>query len=569
MIKIKTYLLFIFLLLNALLFAQNNEDLAISYFLQAQEAYGNGNTEAAINSLDYCVETLGKTNPKIEALYIKIKYDDEHNDNGYYFFEIKKHLDKYLKLATSNSPEYEEIIKLAPAIKNLATNYKSYLTKELEDNSKRKWDESGPIYVNSLGYFNENGVRAFESNFGFTNHAQFRDGFAIIKEKKSDESQKMYLIDATGKKYTQALYDVIHRVDKKIYKAIIYSEDYYGLSYYELINTELKKGLKFPNFVCSYIDEFQDNDLAVFKNKKNLTGLINKKGEIIVEAIYEEIGNFNNGLARATGIIDFSGKPVYVERLIRKDGSISFEYKNGFKIGHYNNDGLVKFYNSSNQKGIGYFSKSQILISPQYSQAGEFSDGLAIVKTSSGTGIIDKQNNKIGIIDREFYNTSNNTNSNINIFKDGNSNTGLFHNGKAILQNIKKDAFFVIDDTGKAITEDIKCKSLRFISENTLLFVKNLYPGKYFLFDLNSNIIIDLDSLNKVKINFIYNFNEGYALFSKNNVESYLPDLYGYIDINGNIVVPPIYYGGEPFNEGKAIVYDKYFNEIVVSPSRN
>jgi hypothetical protein len=553
MIKIKNGLILSLLFFSGLSSAQSNEELAKSYFLQAQEAYGNGKTQSAISSLDYCVKMLGETNGKIEALYIKIKRDDEHNLTFYYSMEIKQHLDNYLSLASADRPEYEEVIKLAASIKNRAESYTRKITEALQDNLKRNWQESGPILVHGLGYFNSNGKLAFaiDSDLKF-NGEQFRDGYALIKEYASDGFEyKMTLIDTNGEKFSKTMYDKIYRVDKNVYKTVLTAND--GNSYIGLINTSLNKELKIPNFISNYFRQFQNNGLAVFyvekKDSNDEKGLISKNGEIIVEAIYTEIKPFKNGLATASGEINLNGKEVHVERLIKANGSISYEDRSRYSLGSYNDDGIVSFYNNSK---YGYLRNGQVVIPEQYNFAGEFSEGLAIVDKNKDYLIIDKQNKQVGYIEKEFQ------------YEYGDSQ--LFKYGMAVLKKRGSDSYFIINKYGEAITEEIKCISLSIISKNTLL-VRNGYNGPYYIIDIYSKNTTDLNNINNLKIETIYNFNEGLALFKTKNVKRYLPDLYGYIDVQGNIVVPPLYYEGESFKDGLAIVYDKYFNEIVINPS--
>ncbi|WP_275316922.1 WG repeat-containing protein [Tenacibaculum bernardetii] len=554
MTKFKNYILFPILFLTSSLYAQSNEELAKSYFLQAQEAYGNGNTQSAISLLDNSVKLLGKTNSKIEAFYLEVKRNNKHNFVYYYALENKQHLDNYLSMASTDRPEYEDVIRLAENVKLCSEIYKKNVTEAMQANLKRNWEESGPILVDGVGYFNSNGKLAFESNLKGGN--QFRDGYALIKEFSSDlRIVKYYLINVNGEKFSKTKYDFIYRVGEGIYLTILDPTD--DERYYGLINTKKNIELKTPNFISNKIEQFQNNGVAVFSvstKQGDDKGLINKNGEIILEANYARITPFKNGLATAYGYITSNGKGVRVLRSIKSDGTIIYENKSGYSIGHYNFGGIVSFRNDK----YGYLKNGQVIIPVQYDYAGAFSEGLAIVRKKSDFLIINEQNKQVGNINKEFGLMYSEYKMRLGKYQ-------LFKNGMTVLENKKRDGFFTIDKYGKAITDDIICKSLLIISEKTLLARDNISLN-YYLINLNSNKTTDLNTTSNLNIKFISEFNYGLALFSIENDVRGLPDLYGYIDVEGNIIVDPLYYDGEPYNDDKAIVYDKYFNKIVINP---
>jgi hypothetical protein len=86
-------------------YAQSNDVLAKSYFLKAQEAYGEGNNSSALENLNRTVEYFNATNPKIEALFVKIFINQ--ND----FIAAQKHLNTYFESPNENSPSYNEMLR--------------------------------------------------------------------------------------------------------------------------------------------------------------------------------------------------------------------------------------------------------------------------------------------------------------------------------------------------------------------------------------------------------------------------------------------------------------------------
>lgn len=142
------------------LFGQNNEILAKSYFIKAQEFYGNGNSKSALINLNKCVENLGATNPKIEAMYVRLK------TSRYLSLERKIHLDNYFKDAKENHSDYMEMLELAVSVNENAVANKEMI-EETEKQSvtiKPLWDkakkdntiEAYEIFIESTNKFSHN-----------------------------------------------------------------------------------------------------------------------------------------------------------------------------------------------------------------------------------------------------------------------------------------------------------------------------------------------------------------------------------------------------------------------------
>jgi hypothetical protein len=100
-------------------YSQSNEIIAKSYFIKAQENYGNNNFLKAISYLDKCLDKLGVTNPKIEAMYVRLKNSNELS------IERKKHLDSYFKEADETHSDYMEMLELAVIVNENAANYEN------------------------------------------------------------------------------------------------------------------------------------------------------------------------------------------------------------------------------------------------------------------------------------------------------------------------------------------------------------------------------------------------------------------------------------------------------------
>ena len=86
--------------------AQSPEALAKYHFIEAQNAYGNGDNNTALTNLQSCVEALTKTNSKIEALYTYIYLNKKE------YLKAKKHMTSYFDIASEDHSDYMEMISL-------------------------------------------------------------------------------------------------------------------------------------------------------------------------------------------------------------------------------------------------------------------------------------------------------------------------------------------------------------------------------------------------------------------------------------------------------------------------
>lgn len=119
--------------------------------------------------------------------------------------------------------------------------------------------------------------------------------------------------------------------------------------------------------------------VSVLKDGK--VGVLNKKGEVIIPFEYENIGGFFDGLACYNqngkfGIMDSTGKKV-TEATFEGLGDVS--------------EGMLAFIKD---KKIGFINtKGEIVIQPQFDFANPFYEGLAMVALENKVGFIDKQGN--------------------------------------------------------------------------------------------------------------------------------------------------------------------------------
>ncbi|MBK8603136.1 MAG: WG repeat-containing protein [Saprospiraceae bacterium] len=160
---------------------------------------------------------------------------------------------------------------------------------------------------------------------------------------------------------------------------------------------------------------------------KNLIGFISKEGKIIVKPKYNDILNFNNGLAPVNengkwGFVNTSGeeviKPKYNEIFgfskglagVKKDGKWGFIGSTGNTVVPFNYDVVTDF--ADGLAGVrkngkwGFVNKKGVeAIACQFDNAWSFKDGLAGVEKNNKWGFINKSG--VSVIDLKYGQVNN------------------------------------------------------------------------------------------------------------------------------------------------------------------
>lgn len=285
-------------------------------------------------------------------------------------------------------------------------------------------------------------------------------------------------------------------------------------------------------------------------------GLINKKGEYVVPPQFDRFDSFSEGLAvvereRKRGYVDQTGKIV----IPLKFESVTGDFSEGLAIVALNHDDK-----------IGYIDKTgNYVISPQFDEAEDFVEGLAIVKIKDKYGY-----NKYGYINKKGK----------YVIQPQFNYVTRFYQGLALVE-IRNDKTFInkyglIDKTGKyrlkpsfdyikdpdsydifALVAEFKEGLMRVgvvdescpKSNDTSDYVKK----KLGFIDRTGKIVIPL------KFESVGDFYNGraVALFRTGTTAKNCEDKggkYGYIDPTGEVVIPPQFDNASDFSEGLAAV---------------
>lgn len=241
------------------------------------------------------------------------------------------------------------------------------------------------------------------------------------------------------------------------------------------------------------VTEFGEKNVAAVKSN-NKWGYINKKGQFIIETILDNVKKFSDGQAKITynglnGYINIDGKFIFD----KNTEIIPYRFEATYRTPHYgyvtkNKKKIVEMpkyeYAGEFQNGLslikdkeylGYYnSYGQIQLEPKYSQIRNFQEEMAAVKTDGKWGFIDDEAN---IVINPKYDYAND-----------------FENGKAKVINKNKYAFVnkkgeIVDDF-KTI-EPIQKYSYENIDElldiiNNYISVTNEELSAQMIFDLIS-----------------------------------------------------------------------------------
>lgn len=288
-------------------------------------------------------------------------------------------------------------------------------------------------------------------------------------------------------------------------------------------------------------------------------GYINTKGNIIIDAIYDDNRDFSQGLAAA----NYKGKWGYINT--KGETIIDFKYRTTTEF----SEGLAvvqlfdRQYLTINTKGeviskayyeeqypykngrsrvkldgrYGYVNADGIRIDTTiYLKASNFENGTAIVKTINGYQVIGQKMQSLtsDIYDKIYKGESRywkyrlrgkfgylDTESKFEHWNDQLDDAGSFEDGIACIKI--KEISYILDENGNK--NEVPYSSLRNLSHNRIAF---LNKGKYGVIDQKGNIITPE----------IYN---GLYKYEDNRLGYQKGQLWGYLDLNGKEITPPLF----------------------------
>ncbi|MFT6356119.1 MAG: hypothetical protein ACJAVF_000460 [Paraglaciecola sp.] len=387
-----------------------------------------------------------------------------------------------------------------------------------------KYDEIGSFYEGRLavrykgfwGFVNKDGIEVIPSRFNDVGN--FSDGLATARI-----GNDWGYIDKMGEVEIDFKYSQAGNFIDGIAYAKMESQPfgYINKANNWVIEPQFPKAYDFNPFGVARVEE------VIGKYYK--TGIINKKGDIVVKPKFVTISPFDkNGLAVAAyggvptkfGIIDLNGKMVTTQHF----GGIG-QFNEGFA-------------NTMNKGGVGYINtEGQVEISNQFLKAGKFSEGKAFAQ--------DAETGRYGYINQDGEWVIEPKFSRCLDFKDGKA---------VVFQGNKKAG--LIDETGKFMIEP---------SINQMLIFSE---GRGLVMDYSNGFYYITDQAN------IYDgFYEKAGKFENGIAVVKSEGRWGIINQKGIEIIPPKYDKIEAFENGYARVRISGFSgltnlkgELIVQP---
>ena len=162
------------------------------------------------------------------------------------------------------------------------------------------------------------------------------------------------------------------------------------------------------------------------------------------------------------------------------------------------------------------------IVEPIYDYINDYSEKLAIARDGDGFVVLDENG---GVISKKYYYISDYKNNRAVYSIKNQDGTGLYG---------------YMDETGKPVVEPIYKSASVYEADRAV--VKRT-DGIFALIDKDGNLIRTLE------YGYVGGFSSGMALFAD---EGY--DKYGYLDMDGNVVIPPSFEFAENFKDGLAVV---------------
>ncbi|MFA5804776.1 MAG: WG repeat-containing protein [Melioribacteraceae bacterium] len=363
-----------------------------------------------------------------------------------------------------------------------------------------------PVKVNGKwGFINEIGKLIIESQFNAV--SEFSEGLAEI-----NVNNKWGYINMKGKVVIDPQFDITDRFSESL--ASIKIDDKWGY-----INTNGEIVIP-PQFFSA--SSFHEGFAAI--SNGDLWGFIDRSGKVVITPIYYYVSYFEGGIASVEIRETLQGvKNSYIDKggyIDNAGKSITGFSKNYSQI----SEGKIA---AQKDKLYGYVDKTgKFLITPQFDEAKPFSEGFACVKIDFKWGYIN--NDGKVVIDPKF------------------DAAGNFSDGLAQIKINGRIGF--IDKSGKIVVNPLFIEARDFIDGRAQVVTETEFNGKKY----TGWAMIDKTPkyLTPTLYPTMSYFSEGLAIVSTFDN----PKKYGYLDVNGKIVIGWVDRAGN-FNNGIAKIY--------------
>lgn len=315
-----------------------------------------------------------------------------------------------------------------------------------------------------------------------------------------------------------------------------------------------------PRFQGVY--DFSDGLAKIYTNGEFNTAYIDETGEIVIEPKFDIGSNFSEGFAWVG--FDPEKKPYKIGNLTlySSQGTHSFNYNIGFidKTGKFITEPIFTFagdfseglaFVRTKDNKFGFIDKSgKFAIAPKFDWADSFSEGLALVFVNGKYGFIDKTGK---FVIKPQFTKAESFSEGLAVVKIGGAVREPNLGSQIVTTTIADTNYAYIDKTGKIIFK-INAGEANSFSEGFARFERFGKYGYGFI-DKTGKIVFD------TQIDAADDFSEGLAeVFIAGSEHSF-----GFIDKSGNVVIKTNYHLVDNFKNGLAEIQELSPNDDIVN----
>jgi len=271
-----------------------------------------------------------------------------------------------------------------------------------------------------------------------------------------------------------------------------------------------------------YASDFQTNGLARVQSLGH-NGVINASGEYVVRPIYDSIGEFSEG---RSAVIDKQGFKLMDEsgRIVTKK---AYSFISSMKNGR-------AYFTDSMSGKYGYLDRNgNEVITAQYEEAGDFSDGKAVVKVKEGEyALIDPDGKRLATYPYAYV--------------------GALGDGLLPFRKEANGRYGYIDEKGAVVIQPSFTGAFAFQEGRAVVNTAEDYKNSYGLIDKSGRYVI------RPGYNDIRQIGEKRVALGKalNPEQPYIGSVYAIATDDGNVLTEFRYYDVGDFHQGLASVND-------------
>ncbi len=282
----------------------------------------------------------------------------------------------------------------------------------------------------SIGFYIDKTGKIITDRLKMVNYSNVSEDLIAVTNRKF----QVGYMNSDGKMILDYKYKVhndgcggFHEYDFKEGMAVVYKEDKWGV--YDKWGYINKKGELVIDYIYDAALHFSEGLAAVIKNGS--WGFIDKKGNVVIDFQYKWASSFSEGLAV---VENYDGKQGYIDKKGNLVIDCVYEDAENFSEGLA---AVNQFDENGKYRGYGYIDKSgNLVLDYQYDSRNSFKEGLAAVQKNGKYGYIDKNGN---VVINYQYSEANNFNEGLAVVcaswkncgyidRNGNTLTGYVYN---------------------------------------------------------------------------------------------------------------------------------------------